>query len=322
MNSTPKPLMSLGLVKHVFPDQSKLADLTRIAVDRDAIRHADIEDSLRSINRRFERLPLKGRTLDLYTNNRIVLLGNKETVVAPTVLPAWCLVTGGRVVAYVNATPYVPAAGPASMDLRRLFGLLVTGEVLVDTYDSWPKLTSSQTLCAKVAAVYARMMHKVADRITGVGMDRMRSSQLKYVFAKYLLVGMAGRIPNEGTDATAAAVAPDTSTAALLEFESSVAAAAKAPDQAALYSADAVNFLAAVASSVPWMSRMTVRGFIQTFTAMYGNPSLLMMESLGYLVAGMASHQIGAELVNSYAFEPVFAREGGEAIDELARLLR
>lgn len=321
--NTPKPLPSLSLIQQAFPDQAKLVELTRLVVDRDSVSHVEIEDALRAVNRRFDKLPLKSRALDLYTNNRIVLLGNKETVKAPTILPAWRVASERGVVAYVNATPYVPASGAAQMDVRRLFGLLVFGAVMVDAYDNWTKVVSSTGLAQKASAVYSRMMHKVADRLTGAGMDKMRSDQLKYAFAKFCLIGMMGRAPSETTDAAAlAATSGVSSRAALTEFEGTLAQAAQAADQAALYGLPLTQFLAAIPGAAPWANRMTVRGFVQAFTAMYGNPSLLLMEDLSFFLAGLATHQVGAEIISSYSFDPVFGRDGEAAIDELARLLR
>ena len=56
--NTPKPLPSLSLIQQAFPDQAKLVELTRLVVDRDSVSHVEIEDALRAVNRRFDKLPL------------------------------------------------------------------------------------------------------------------------------------------------------------------------------------------------------------------------------------------------------------------------
>ncbi len=323
MLPTPKSFSALYLAKQIAPDQSKLVELSRFSIERDAIHHAELEETLRAVSRRFERIPLKERVLGLYTNNRIHLLNNRDTVKVPTMLPAWRVRPDGNVVlAYVNATPYVPSSGASSVDPRRLYGMLSLGAVLVDAYDQWPKISASLPLGKTGAAVYSRMMHKVADRITGAGMDRMRSDQLKYVFAKYFLVGMLGRAATETADATAAETVAGTARAALSQFETDAAASAGVSSQKELYALDLGAFLEALSKAAPWASRLTVRGFIQTFVSLYGAPSMLAMEDAGYFFALMSTHQAGADVMSSYAVDPIYGREGDEMLDELARLVR
>ena len=320
--SQPKPLRELSLVKLSFPNQDKLKDLTQFVLNRDAVPHADLEDGLRAISRRFERFPLKGRALDLYTNNRVHLLSNKETVQVPTLLPGWRVGGDRGPMAYVNVTQYTPAAGAGQMDVRTLFGFIVLGAVLVDTYESWGKISASMPLAKSGSVVYARMMHKVIDRITGIGMDRMRSDQVKFVLAKYFLIGMMGRPANETTDSIATAATAGSANNALVDFESALGQAAGAASQAELYGKGSLDFIDALAKAAPWMARLTARGFVQNFSSMYGPPSLLMAEDAGYFYALMATHQAGAEIISGFSFDPVYGREGDEALDEMTRLVR
>ena len=325
MSTQPKSLRELSLIQLSFPDIERLRTIAQFVPERDAVAHAELEDNLRAIARRFERFQLKGRTLDLYTNNRIHLLVNKETVVVPTLLPAWRVAGAAAhsgVQAFVNAVPYLPAMGAAAIDIRRLYGLLTFGAVLVDVYDHWGKMTASMPLAKAGAAVYARMMHKVVDRITGVGMDRMRSDQVKYAFAKYFLVNMLQRVPNETADSIAGSVTAGSANNALADFESALAAAAKVGTQQELYDMGFVHFVDALSGAAPWLNRLTSRSFLQTYTSLYDPPALLAAEEAGYFLATLAAHQAGAELVKSFSFDPVYGKEGDEALDEVARLAR
>jgi hypothetical protein len=36
----------------------------------------------------------------------------------------------------------------------------------------------------------------------------------------------------------------------------------------------------------------------------------------------MATHQAGAEIISGFSFDPVYGREGDEALDEMTRLVR
>ena len=321
--SQPKSLRDLSLAKFAFPTPEKMKELTQFILNRDSVPHGELEDSLRAISRRFERFPLKGRALDLYTNNRIHLLSNKETVRVPTMLPGWRVAgPNGQVQAWVNVTQYVPAAGAGQMDVRKLFGFIVFGAVLVETYDNWGKVCASPTLAKSASVVYARMMHKVVDRITGVGMDRMRSDQVKFAFAKYFLINMLQRPATETTDAIAKSATAGTADNALADFEVSVAQGAGVQNQQELYGLGVLEFVDAMAKSAPWMQRLTSRGFIQNLSSMYDAPILFAAEDAGYFLGVLATHQAGAEIVKGFGFDPVYGKEGDEAIDELARLIR
>jgi len=319
----PKPFTSLSLVQQALPTPEAIRSLQDVTPERDAIPHAELDDLLRTINRRFANLPLKGMVLDLYTNLRFVLLGNRQTVKVPSVIPGW-RVSGrdGRVNAVVNAVQYIPAAGAGEMDARRLFGLMSIGAVLAASYEAWPKLQASMTLAKVGATVYARMMHKVADRVTAAGTDRLRSDQIKYVFAKYWLLGMLGRAPGDTSDAAALAATMGTAKPALEQFEADVATAANVVDQGALYTLPLGDFIKALSGAAQWTARLTLRSFIQAFVALYQAPALLAAEDASYLIAVLATHQAGAELVPSFSFDPVYGREGDEVLEEFVRLCR
>lgn len=320
--SQPKSIQDLSLVRLSFPSLEKLVDLVNLPLERDGVKHEELEDVLRAISRRFERSSLMGRTLDLYTNNRIHLLNNKETVKVPTMLPAWRVGGERGVQAYVNVTPYSPAGGAGDMEARKLFGFLILGAVLIETHAKWDKVSGSTQIAKDGAIVYASMMHKVVDRVTGAGMDRLRSDQIKYVFAKYFLVSMLGRQAGETTDALALGATKQTSVGVLSDFEAKVADAAGKGTQTELYSLGLLDFVTALCKSAPWFSRLTARSFVQVFTSMYQPPALLMAEDAGYFLAMTATHQIGAEIVSGYAFEPVYGKEGDSLVDGLAGAIR
>ena len=165
--SQPKSLRELSLVKlSITPE--KLKELPQFVLPRDAVPHAELEDGLRSISRRFERFPLKGRALDLYTNNRIHLLSNKETVQVPTLLPGWRVGSDRGPLAYVNVTQFTPASGAGQMDVRKLFGFIVLGAVLVDTYESWGKIAASLPLAKSGSVVYTSPEPTLIGRPTPV----------------------------------------------------------------------------------------------------------------------------------------------------------
>ena len=317
----PKPLRDLALIKLSFSDSTKLQSLI-VNLERDGIQHADIEDSLRVISRRFERFSLKGRVIDLYSNNRIFLLSNKETIQVPAIVPAWRMGGTNGVVAYVNLTQYTPYAGAREIDSRKLFGFMTIGAVLVDTYTQWNKITASVKLLTAGSKVYSRMMFRVIDRITGIGTERLRSDQLKYVLAKYFLIGMAGRVANDATDAIAMSATNGTGVTALINFENNIAAIAKVDSQTELYTLPITTFIDSIGKSAQWLNRLNFRNFLQNFASLYDPPSILMMEDLGYFFALAATHQSGSEIIKGFSFDTVYGKEGDEMIDELARLVR
>ena len=153
-------------------------------------------------------------------------------------------------------------------------------------------------------------------------MDRMRSDQVKFVFAKYFLVNMLQRPANETTDAIAKSATAGTADNALADFEVSVATGAGIQNQAELYALGVMEFVDAMSKSAPWMHRLNSRGFLQNLTSMYDPPVMLAAEDAGYFLAIAATHQAGAEIVKSFGFDPVYGNEGDAMLDELVRLVR
>ena len=322
MNIQPRSLTDLSLIKLSFPDSEKLGAVANVNIQRDSVTHAELEDSLKAISRRFDRFSLKTRALELYTNNRITLLGNKETIQVPMLLPCWRVRSNtGKVIGVVNGVPYVPASGIINLDVRTLFGLLVIGAVSVDSFDYWAKISSSMVIAKNGSIVYTRLMYKVIDRLTGIGMDRLRSDQIKYVLSKYFLINMLKRTPSEATDALARNVVSDTSINALIDFENALGSVLSSDTQEDIYKTPLLQFLDSLGKTEPWLNRLTARAFIQTYTSMYRPAALMAAEDATYLFAIMASHQAGSEIVSGYAFDPAFGREGDLVLDEFARLV-
>jgi hypothetical protein len=323
MDNKPKTIRDLSLIQLYFPDTEKLKNLlTNIILSRDAISHVVLDDSLKTISRRFDHFPLKEKALYHYTNNKIQLLSNKETIKIPTFLPAWRVASPLGINVYFNATPYVPISDPTGLDIRKLFGFLVYSCILIDTYNSWDKIIYNNIIIKNSANIYAKMIHKVIDRLTGIGMDRLRSDQIKYVFAKYFLINMIGRVANDTVDSIASTVILGTGLTALADFETTFASSMKIETQSELYHLNFLEFITGISKSVSWLDRLNTRNFLQTFTSMFGSPILLAAEDATYLLASIGSHQVGSDIISSYNFDGIYGKEGDLIIDEFARLIR
>jgi hypothetical protein len=321
MRHQPKSLRELSLIKLSFPDLNKLAAIANLSAARDGATHADLEDSLKSISRRFERFSLKTRALDLYTNNRIAILVNKETVQVPMILPGWRIKgLNDNIVGVVNVVPYVPASGISNMDVRTLFSLMLVSTVLIDTYDHWNKISTSLPIAKNGAIVYTRFIHKVIDRLTGIGLDRLRSDQIKYILAKYFLINLLGREPSETTDNIALGATIGSAQTALVDFENTLGEVIAAKTQADIYGLGFLEFIDAIGKSTPWLNRLTSRAFIQAYTSMYRPAALLAAEDASYFLAILATHQAGSEIASGFAIDPAYGKEGDLILDELARL--
>jgi len=311
----------VSVFRQVFPDPESIRALTNIVPAKDAVPADALADTLANINRRFTRFPLKNRVMDLYTSGDLVMLSNPDIKVS-RILPAWRVRVGGRLKAYVNLTPYTPGGGAAGIDPRRVYGMMQFGAVLVDGLNNGAKLAMSGTILTDATKVYARMMARVADRICGFGVDRSRLAQMQYVFAKYFIARLLGRPLNETIEGAAMAAAGDITQSAADSIQNALASAAKVDNQKLLYNQDLTAFLASMPEAAPWLRRMSARGFVQTYAAQFGDAAFFGMEELTYFLAVLASHESETDLVNSYALESSFDREGANVVNEMARLFR
>ena len=313
-----KKLTDLSLFTSLFKPNDIYTIMTYNPVD-DGIPHADLEESLKVIQRRYA-FPLKSAVLDYYTNDRITLLGSKRVNVV-TSMPAWRVVKGTpkRCHVFVNAVPYIPASSRTEMNHRRIYTLLQIGAVLAISYDHERRVLASSTISRLGSGIYARMMLKVVDRVVTLGRDMMYRDHLRYVFAKYFLVNMMERPSNETTDGLArSATSGKTSRVNLETFEETLVSSSGASNAQTLYDKNIMDFLKSMSQSDRKLSRMTVRSFIQTYIKLYGAPATFAMEEIGYFLAIMASHTTGAELVYSFSLDPVVGTYGDDMISELS----
>ena len=314
----------LSLLKMSFKNfESASNEMKNLYPGRDSIPHKDIEEILKVINRRFK-FPLKEITFDFYTNDRIVLLGNQETVKVQLVLPAWLKQSQSEnIVAYVNLTPYL-SGNIDNINNRLLYGFMQYGASLILARKFDLKLSSSNVIAKEGSVLYARMMSKIFDRIASISIDKIKLDKIRYTFAKYFLINLMGfPVDSASIEIYAKGATTNTATENILnQFENNFAITANAKDQQSLYSLDLLTFISFLIKSTPWLSKITTRAFIQDFIALFNASSFLAMESFAYFLATMASLETGAEIIKSYSFEPLFGKEGEKVVAEFVRLIR
>jgi|JI10StandDraft_1071094.scaffolds.fasta_scaffold88995_5 hypothetical protein len=304
--SRPKTLVQLDTAKFLLND--KLEVLTEISEVRDGLSIKDLNDQLINITKKFDRVPMKDMMITLLVDGRIKVIGNRETVRVPAALSNWRVMgTNGLPVTLVNISPYLPSTGVNSVDVRKLFGLLIGGAISLKGYENWSSIKASRVIVENGVLIYTRMMYKVLDRMISLGTDEFRSNKIKFVFAKYFLINLTQKIPSLDLDKfVIEKVAKNATLSAVQEFEFSMSQAGEASiNQMEMYNLSLLKFLEKMKEAEPWTNRMTVRGFLQNLAQMYGAPSLLMAEDLLYFLQGIAYHNLGSEIISSYTFNTV-----------------
>ena len=315
-----KRLTDLSLFNWLFKPNDVLK-LMNYNPNDDGIPHADLEESLRVIQRRYN-FPLKSAVLSRYTDGEITLLGNERVNVISS-LPAWRITKGsaGKCHTFVNAVPYIPALKQTEMNHRRIYTLLQFGTVLQIAYERESKILTNASIARIGSGIYSRMMLKVVDRIVTLGRDVSQRDKLRYIFAKYFLANMLSRPLNDTTDGIArSTTSGKTSNMALESFEEAAVSASGFNSASSFYSNNLMDFLRSVNQSDRIFSKLTVREFIRTFIKLYGAPAAFAMEEVGYFLAVIAAHTAGAEFVYSFSLDPVAGSFGEELISDLSSI--
>ena len=316
-----KSFSELDTAKGILTSESVKKTLTSVVLSRDEVKAEDIAEPLRVINRRFS-FSLKHRTLELYGNKRVVLLGNKETIKLPQTIPAWTVADNVRgYITYVNFTPYMPN-NIENIDTRKLYGMLQFATVMNETIKYYDKLSYNNTMLKLGAQLYSSLMLKVFDKIAGVSMDQLHKNQLVYFFAKYFMINLLGRKPNETIDAIAHNLTSESGIVAKESFESGIAVELKAESQTDLYSHGILDTIKAVTNSKDWLNKVNNRNFVQNYLGLYGATALFGMERIDYFLAMVASYVIDAGIVNDYSLATIFGRDASILYDEFVRLTR
>lgn len=277
--------------------------ITGIVLSRDSVKIDSLSESLSIINKRMK-YPGKVSVLDKIGKNQITFIYN-PTLVTPKYLSTTLRLVNGEPNATVNLTDFGKIDSMGNFDIypKTLFSLAQTGVVYLEMNKNWNRYINNVAIVKNGAIVYAQMFGKVLDKLYAIKIDSFKSDLIHFMIAKFFLINMCGRANTETTNNIAYYAAFNKSSYELIKAEEE-----NYPDS--IYSNIEV-FLKALAKQN--LNGLGIRVFLENWTRMFGESTILGMDYLPSFLGTIFSVAINGNLCKDYIIEAI----SGKQIDML-----
>jgi len=233
------------------------------------------EDQIRDINftikQRINRLSAKEAVLELLNDNVFIIFNNKK-VGLPVFINNIETKSGERII--IDTSNH--ASSLDNIIPSKIFGLLQNGLIIYNLNGSkGHSYLNNANIMKDSAFIYSRMVNKVFDKVYGSNMDDFRRDLLLFVFAKFFLVKMTGRVYSDSSvDNIAYRSTTQNSTERMInQFEKDILTE---DSYSSLF-----NLINDLSKFEPF-SKFKARTLVEQYVRMYGEGALL---SLDYLPA-------------------------------------
>lgn len=286
-------------------NQTRLAKRVTAAVNKidphnDVASSDQVRDISFTIKQRINRLAAKDEVLKLLEENKYIIVHNKKLEI-PSFMSAMETGSGKILVDVSSHASSLDTVIPA-----KIFGLLQNGLITHKLNTKGQTYINNAAIMRDSAFIYARMINKIFDKTYGSNMDDFRRDLLLFVFAKFFLIKMTGRVYNEeAVEQIAYKSTTQSSTENMIrQFEQDI-----------LTKDSYVSIFKLIEDLTTYepFSSFKVRTLVEQFVRMYGEGALL---SLDYLPAfyqtifgvRSSSFLVKDSVINNMISENVLAR--------------
>ena len=217
-----------------------------------------------------------------------------------------------RIPSYISTFPYVSKTSPNVLrvgviankaigadktditNVATFYALMQTGYLRRQLMLNFDKYTSNSKLQMSSAVAYSRLASRVMDKLFSINVDKTDSDVISYMFAKFCLIRMMGKVDGQLTNSIAAKAAFNGTSLNYLE-EKEVAYKTDSPE---MYN-DIFRLFSAISSK----HKVNIRSFISDYARMYGEASLLALDFYPAFI-----EMISAVAVNGYLYNDLAIR--------------
>lgn len=253
----------------------------------------DLEIPYAEINKRIK-YSTKQPIMDKIAKGTIIPFKDVKTK-TPTYLPT---VIGrgqnGDYVVYVNLERYMNSSG--EIYPKTLFALLQNSLMAYELAKKWEVYTNNLDFIKDASFIYSRITTKILDKTFALDLDTFNSDLLSFIFAKFFIVNMCERQDNDLNDNIAYKCCFNKSSLDLIKQEEESLDPNKYNSFFELI--EAIKEIKAIKT-------INVRSFVENFTRMYGEGSLLALDYLPSFVQCVTGAAIGGGLNKDYMYESV-----------------
>lgn len=222
------------------------------------------------------------------------------------------LFTNERIPSYISTFPYVSKTSPNVLrvgviankaigadktditNVATFYALMQTGYLRRQLMLNFDKYTSNSKLQMSSAVAYSRLASRVMDKLFSINVDKTDSDIISYMFAKFCLIRMMGKVDGQLTNSIAAKAAFNGTSLNYLEEKE----ATYKKDNPEMYG-DIFRLFSAISSK----HKVNIRSFISDYARMYGEASLLALDFYPAFI-----EMISAVAVNGYLYNDLVIR--------------
>jgi len=256
----------------------------------------DLEIPYADINKRIK-YSTKQPIMNMVAKGTIVPFRDVATK-TPSYLPT---VTGkgtnGDYVIYVNLERYMNSSG--EIYPKTLFALLQEAMVSYEFAKKWDVYTNNLDFVKDISFIYSRITTKILDKVFALDLDTFNSDLLSFIFAKFCIINMCERTDNDLNDNIAYKCCFNKSSLDMIKQEEESISPNRYNSFFELI--DAIK-------EIKTIKNINLRTFVENFTRMYGESSLLALDYLPALMQVLTSTAIGGGLTKDYMYESVAGR--------------
>lgn len=239
--------------------------LTKQIKSEHLVGQEQLSDSFSIIRTRINQAS-KNEVVDKLENGEIILLNSKE-VKLPNFMPV-LNIQGNK--ALVNITPYIKSN--MNITPNTLFGLAQAGLINIKVKKEANKIRNNAKLLIYSSQIYSRLTSKVMDKLYATNINKNDSDLISYMLAKFFLVSIIGRTNDEVTEQIAYKSCHNRTDFALIkEMENKFDGHASMLNIFSLFKEFKKH---------PNFNKFSSRSFIENFTKMYGETSILAIDHL------------------------------------------
>jgi len=276
-------------------------------VDREAI-----ADQLGVIQRRFKFTSKSKVLADLEQGLVVPVFDNKLAV--PSFIPVWLVYRSQEINAIANLSLYAKKDGDVlQIDNKKVFGLLQAASTALGLFQNQNRVSNNTTIIKNATYAYVRMFVRCLDRAYSLNLQKETADRVAYLTGRFFQICIMGRSDNETTKAVAAsAIANDTPKDALARLDEEFDGPLD----------DLQGFVDALAGRFEVLRHLTLRSLAENWLRMYGDSSLLGLESLYYFLVMVFSAVTTSGLNNETVINGLADRQIIAAHSEFFRLVK
>lgn len=269
-----------------------------------------LEEQIVHINKTFK-YPAKMAVIEAFKNGSLIPVILKKSVNErmPVSIPFLISKSRARAMVFIDSYATIAEGGYVNIDYKKLYCLLESAYLSMEGIKR-----NNTSIISKGSMIYAHIFTKVLNKKFSLNTDRNAMNKVIFLASKFFLYNHIG-MTDQNMIFNYALKNCNSATAILMR------------DIDAEFTPecfDNISTFLTKMSNVPFkfvngFEKITVRDFISSYAEMYGQSSILALESLEYFLFMISSVVIGAYLNNQVVLEDIIDKDGAKLYLEMGR---